>query len=88
MGEANANQGVIWQMVHHHLLPEEDWQCKSSAMPTRYHAVMIWQDLPQRVWCIVDISFVLTPFQLVPWSNVNQYLLNQHAILELYNMIY
>jgi len=41
-----------------------------------------------RVQLIVDVSSVPTPVQLVRSGEDNQYLLNQYACLESYNMIY
>jgi hypothetical protein len=87
-GEANTNGSVIWRMVHHDLLFVVDWQCLSSAMPNRTHGMMMCRDSPQRVQRIVDVSSVLTPVQLVPSGKDKQYLLNQYASLESYNMIY
>jgi hypothetical protein len=46
------------------------------------------RDAPQRVRRIVDVSSVLTPVQLVPSGEDNQFLLNQYASWESYNMIY
>jgi len=46
------------------------------------------QDALQRVQPIVKVSLVLTPVQLVLSGEDTQYLLNQYASLESYNMIY
>jgi hypothetical protein len=87
-GEANANGSVIWWTVHHDILFIEDLEYLSSAMPNRTHGMKMCQDAPQRVQHIVDVTSVLTPMQLVPSSEDNQYLLNQWASLESYSMIY
>jgi hypothetical protein len=87
-GEANANGSVIWRTVHHDLLFVEDLEYLSSAMPNRTHGMIMCRDAPQRVRRIVDVSSVLAPVQLVPSGEDNQYLLNQYASLESYNMIY
>jgi hypothetical protein len=87
-GEANANGSVLWQMVHQNLLFVEDLECPSSGRPTRCHGMIMCRDTPQRVRCIVDVSSVVTPMQLVPTGKDSQYLLNQYAILEPHNIIY
>jgi hypothetical protein len=86
--EANANGSVIWRTVHHDLLFVEDLEYLASAMPNRTHGMIMCRDAPQRVQCIVDVASVLPPVQLVPNCEDNQYLLNQYASLESYNMIY
>ena len=50
--------------------------------------MIMCRDAPQRVQRNVDVFSVLTPVQLVPSGEDNQYLLNQYASLESYNMIY
>ena len=87
-GEVNANGSVIGRTVHHDLLLVEDLEYLPSAMPNRTHGMIMCRDAPQRVRRIVDVSSVLTPVQLLPSGEDNQYLLNQYASLESYNMIY
>jgi hypothetical protein len=87
-GEANTNGYVIWPTVRHDLLFVEDLEYLSSAMPNRSHGMIMCRNAPQRVRRIVDVSSVLTHVQLVPSGEDNQYLLNQYASLESYNMIY
>jgi len=87
-GEANANGSVIWWMVHHDLFFVEDLEYLSSAMPNRTHGMITCRDALQRVRCIVDVSSVHTPVQLVPSGEDNQYLLDLYASLESYNIIY
>jgi len=48
----------------------------------------MYQDVPQSVWRIVNVSLFRTTMQCVPSGDDNQSLLNQYASLELYNMIY
>jgi len=86
-GEANANGSVIWRTVHHDRLFIEDLEYLSSAMPNRTNEIIMCRDAPQRVPRIVDVSSVLTPVQLVPSGEDNQYLLNLYTSLESYNMI-
>jgi hypothetical protein len=57
-GETNANGSVIWQTVHQDLLFVEDLEYPSSSMPNRTHGMIMFQDAPQRVPCIVDVSSV------------------------------
>ena len=45
-------------------------------------------DALQRVWCIIDVSLVLTPVQFVPSGKDIPYLPSQYPSLEIYNMIY
>jgi len=87
-GEVNANQSVPWRTVHHNLLLVQDLEYLSSAMTNRTNGMIMCRDAPQRVRGIVDVSSVLTPVQLVLSGENNQYLLNQYASLESYNMIY
>ena len=87
-GEANANGSVVWLTVHHDQLFVEDLEYLSSAMPNRTHGMILCQDALQRVQHIVKVSLVLTPVQLVLSGEDTEYLLNQYASLESYNMIY
>jgi len=57
-------------------------------MPNGTYGMIMCRDAPQRVQRNVDVFSVLTPVQLVPSGEDNQYLLNQYASLESYNMIY
>jgi len=75
-GEANANGSAIWQKVHRDQLFVEDLEYLSSAMPNRTHGMIMCQDALERVWCIVDVSSLLSPVQLVSSGEDNQYLLN------------
>jgi len=86
--EANSNGSVLWWTLHHDWLLGEDLEYLSSAMPNRTHGMIICQDALQIGWCIVDVSPVLTPMQLVPSGEDNQYLLNPDASLESYNVIW
>jgi hypothetical protein len=76
-GEANTNRSVIGRTVHLDVLFVEDLEYLSSAMPNRTHGMIMCRDAPHRVRRIVDVSSVLTPVQLVPSGEYNQYLLNQ-----------
>jgi len=87
-GEANANGSIIWRTVHHNLLFVKDFENMSCTMPNRSHGIIIWWDAPQTVRCIVDVSSVITPAQLVPSGEDTQYLLNQYPSLESYNLTY
>jgi hypothetical protein len=87
-GEANASGRVIWWTEHRDLLLVVDLEYPSSVMPNRTHRMIMYEDAPQRVQCIEDISSILTPVQLVPSGDDNEYLLNQYALLESYTMIY
>jgi len=86
--EANANGCVMWWTLHPDLLFIEDWEYRSSAMPNGTDGMIMCWDAPQWVRHIVDVSSVYTPMQLVPSGEDNQYLLNQYASMESYNMIY
>jgi len=86
--EANANGSVIWRTVHYDILFVEYLEYLSSAMPNRTRGIIMCRDVPQRVQLILDVCSVLTPVQLVLSGEDTQYILNQYASLESYNMIY
>ena len=71
MGEANADESVLWWAVHHNLLFVDDLEYLSSEMTNRNHGMIMCRDVPQRVGYILHVSSVLTQVQLVPSGEVD-----------------
>ena len=80
----NTNGSAIWQMVHHDLLLVGDFEDLLPSVPKGTHRMIVCHNEPQRIECILNVSWVLTPMQLVAYGEENQYILNQFASLESY----